>query len=130
MSIVLHQILRQSVFQDRMLFVGPQHDASPWVKLKQRSLLPFGCVMAVQFGALDRDTLVQINPQLVIFALFSQGPIDRTADSLAIVERLQLLNYQGQIAVIAPQLPRPDLVQAELRALGPGARLTLFATST
>jgi hypothetical protein len=42
---------------------------------------------------------------------------------------LQALGFGGAITVLSPRLPRPLLVEAELRALGPGHRLTLLQIS-
>lgn len=76
---------------------------------------------------LDHLVLAKVDPHLVICALFSVQQTGGDYDVVALIERLQVLGYRGRIAVLGPHLPRPDLVEAELRAIGPGTRLTLIA---
>ena len=82
--------------------------------------------MTTHLQALNAKVLVQANPEVVICALFAPESSASGADVVALIDRLQALGYHGRIAVLCPDLPRPDLVQAELRALGPGDRLTLI----
>lgn len=70
---------------------------------------------------LDDDLLASVMPTVVVIRLFA-GSYDATAA----VERLAELGYDGRIFVIAPSLPRPHLVEKELREAGPGQRLTLI----
>lgn len=72
-------------------------------------------------SALDSEALLQLKPDLVVCPLFGAGP-----DATAVIERLQQLGYSGPIVVICPHLPKPKLVEAELRQLGPGQRLRLL----
>ena len=65
-----------------------------------------------------RDTA----PACVILPLFAAAYDAQTA-----VELLEDLGYLGRIAVMAPALPKPRLVEQELRQLGPGARLVLIS---
>ena len=58
----------------------------------------------------------------IILPLFGSG-----YDASSAIDELERLKYAGRITVIAPSLPRPSLVERELRALGPGARLTLIS---
>jgi hypothetical protein len=60
-------------------------------------------------------------PKLIILPLFAAQ-----YDAMTAIEMLETLGYSSQIAVLAPKLPKPKLVEAELRGLGPGARLTLI----
>jgi len=71
--------------------------------------------------ALTARVLSDLRPELVILPLF--GPVH---DAASAIERLQELGYQQRIAVLAPPLPRPALVERELRDLGPGERLVLI----
>lgn len=80
-----------------------------------------GAVHTAALPALTADLLALVRPDRVICALFGS-----TQDACAVIERLQALEYGGQITVISPALPRPKLVEAELRAMGPAQRLTLL----
>lgn len=77
--------------------------------------------LKVRLEALDAALLSEHRPERVVFALFGPGQ-----DAMAVIERLEALGYAGQITVICPSLPRPKLVEAELRAMGPGKRLSLL----
>lgn len=74
-----------------------------------------------RFVDLDEDLLTAVMPTVVVIRLFA-GPYDATAA----IERLAELGFGGRIFVIAPALPRPHLVERELREAGPGPRLTLI----
>ena len=69
---------------------------------------------------LSAALLAEIRPDRIILPLFG-GP----SDALTIIEHLEALGYAGRIFVLAPPLPRPALVERELRAAGPGTRLVL-----
>ena len=62
---------------------------------------------------LDAAMLARVAPDLVIVPLFA-GDLDATM----IIERLVALGYCGRVAVLAPTLPNPRLVEQELRGLG------------
>ena len=79
----------------------------------------------VPLAALDAKALHQAAPDLVICALFAADLA--AGDAFALIERLESLRYRGRILVICPSLPCPDMIEAELQALGPGPRLTLIA---
>ena len=81
----------------------------------------FGAVHR-RFADLGPDLLANLKPVQVILPLFASG-----YDAIAAVEELERLHFIGQITVIAPKLPRPRLVERELRSLGPGARLSLIS---
>jgi len=82
--------------------------------------LPGETIEEGRFDALDAAWLARLSPDQVIVPLISAGQ-----DATTVIERLQDLGYQGAIIVICPPLPNPRMVEHELRALGPGARLTL-----
>ena len=73
------------------------------------------------FAELTADLLARVRPDHVLAPLFSPGH-----DAIAIVERLEAIGYMGQITVLSRPLPDARMVQSELRALGPGPRLTLL----
>ncbi len=69
--------------------------------------------------------LNETGPDCLIFALF--GP---ALDAYQMVGLVMRLNYRGAMMVVAPALEKPEIVEHELRALGPGARLTLVSLGT
>jgi hypothetical protein len=79
----------------------------------------------VALSALDSVTLRRIAPDLILCALF--GSDLAAGDAFASVERLESLRYRGRILVLCQGVPRPDLIEAELQALGPGSLLTLIS---
>ena len=83
---------------------------------------PFGVkgVLHHSFAELDAAFLARIQPSLLVLPLFAAS-----YDAAVAVETLEALGYQGRIAVMAPDLPKPRLVERELQVLGPGARLVL-----
>ena len=83
--------------------------------------MPMFGVAHHSFGCLDAALLARLQPTLVVLPLFAEGH-----DAFTVIEILEKLVYQGRISVIAPSLPLPRLVERELRALGPGTRLTLI----
>lgn len=84
--------------------------------------LPRTDILHISLDALDAAFLAAVAPGLVVLPL-----IAASHDAAAAVELLEALGYRGRITVLAPALPRPGLVERELRALGPGARLTLIS---
>ena len=83
--------------------------------------LPSGVVATARLAELDAALLARVRPDQVLLPLLSPGH-----DATAVVERLQAIGYAGLITVVAPRLPDAPMVEAELRALGPGPRLTLL----
>ena len=75
-----------------------------------------------RFDDLDAALLAEVDPHAIVLPL-----IAGRHDALAMVERIEQLGYLGRILVIAPYLPQPQLVEAELRAAGPGTRLLLVS---
>ena len=76
----------------------------------------------VSFTMLTADFLASVQPAWVIVPLFAT-----THDATTAIAQLAAIGYGGRIAVLAPPLPKPRLVEQELRALGPGARLVLIS---
>ena len=84
--------------------------------------LPMTGVQHWHFADLTAEVLQNLGPTHIYLPLFASG-----YDAIAAVEVLEKLGYFGKITVIAPNLPRPRLVERELRTLGPGLRLTLIS---
>lgn len=83
-------------------------------------VIPLEGVNHHTFNALTAEMLAKLAPTVVIMPLFTTEH-----DALAMVEALEALSFTGRIVVMAPALPNPKLVERELRAAGPGVRLTL-----
>lgn len=83
---------------------------------------PIPLPRAVQHASADLSAalLARLKPERIVLPLFAPA-----CDAMAVIERLEALGYRGLIVVIAPPLPKPALVERELRALGPGDRLVL-----
>lgn len=84
-------------------------------------IVPMPDLLHVSLAQLDAAFLEAHQPSLIIFPLFTA-----TFDATAAIEQLQALGYAGRLAVLAPDLPNPRLVEAELRGMGPGNRLTVI----
>ena len=123
MSIILHHPRSLNILAERVLVIGFGLGAAQPANRPRIN----GTVLATHLQALDAALLQSSQPHLVICALFAAPSAICGDDIVGLIERLQTLGYGGRIAVFGPHLPRPDMVQAELRALGPGARLTLIA---
>ncbi|MBI1171453.1 hypothetical protein GC209_08640 [bacterium] len=68
------------------------------------------------------ELLAEIGPTAVLMPLISAEQ-----DALIMIEALALLGFSGTILVLAPPLPNPELVERELRAVGPGLQLMLVS---
>ena len=95
---------------DCLLFLGP---GGP---------LPMTGVTHLRFADLSAALLAATNPSQIILPLFAAY-----YDAMSAVEMLEDLGYIGKLTVLAPDLPKPRLVERELRSLGPGTRLTLIS---
>ncbi len=84
--------------------------------------IPLQNVTHLMFGTLNRGVLTAHAPTIIVMPLFAGQH-----DALSMVETLEHFGYRGRIFVIAPPLPRPALVERELRAAGPGDRLMLVS---
>lgn len=82
--------------------------------------LPMQGVTHLKLEEITAQILSAIGPTQVILPLFTAQH-----DAAMAIELLEELGYRGRITVLAPALPKPRLVERELRALGPGLRLTL-----
>lgn len=62
-----------------------------------------------------------LNPRCIVLPLFAA----RT-DAAELLDRLAGMPFAGRILILAPPLPRRDMVLAELQARAPGLRLHLL----
>lgn len=67
-------------------------------------------IFSLPFAQLSPAELARIAPDLVVFPLFSA-----TLDAIVILTRLNELEYRGRCLVLTPRLPKPHLIEAELR---------------
>lgn len=88
--------------------------------LEPRGPIPLPGAIARASAELSAALLAELAPDRVVMPLFAGS-----CDALGVIEQLEALQYQGLILVIAPPLPRPALVERELRAAGPGERVIL-----
>lgn len=70
--------------------------------------------------ALTRQVLAEMAPDLVVFSLIAQDH-----DAVAVIETLQSLGFRGGCLVLAPALPNPQAIEAELRRSGPAMQIWL-----
>lgn len=84
--------------------------------------VPMPNVTHLRFADLTADVLALLEPTLIILPLFAPN-----YDAMTAIETLEELGFAGKLTVLAPDLPRPRLVERELRSLGPGNRLTLIS---
>jgi hypothetical protein len=89
--------------------------------LAPRGPIPLPGAVSHASCELSAALLAETRPERIVLPLFA-GP----GDVMVVIEQLEALGYAGQIVIIAPKLPRPELVERELRALGPGGRLALI----
>lgn len=89
--------------------------------LAPRGPIPLPEAVSRAASELSAALLAEVAPARIVLPLFSGS-----CDAMSVIEELEALGYRGQILVIAPPLPRPALVERELRAAGPGERLVLI----
>ena len=82
---------------------------------------PHSGAIIARFADFGIDMLQSVRPDLIVLPLFAPAQ-----DAVTMIETLIAIGYQGDITVLAPALPRPSLVERELRALGPGNKLRLL----
>jgi len=74
-----------------------------------------------RFEDMTAALLLTHKPDLVLMPLFADD-----FDCISAIERLELFGFTGRMLVLAPNLPKPRQVEAELRGLGCGERLVLI----
>jgi hypothetical protein len=77
-------------------------------------------VVWVPADAVDAALLARLDPRLVLCPLLGAG-----FDALQVAERLERLGWTGRLRVLAPALPAPAMVEAELAARAPGLTVDL-----
>ena len=82
---------------------------------------PHSGAIIARFADLGIDMLQSVRPDLIVLPLFAPAQ-----DAVNMIETLIALGYRGDITVLAPVLPRPQLVERELQILGPGKKLRLL----
>ncbi len=81
-----------------------------------------GVPVLLPFAAVTGPVLERLRPPAVAFDLFGLE-----ADASEVLARLSELNYRGRVFALTPPLPRPAMVQGELRAQFPRLRFRLVA---
>ncbi|WP_425090320.1 hypothetical protein [Tropicimonas sp. S265A] len=79
---------------------------------------------AICVTQIDPDFLDTRRPEVVLTPLVSA-----TFDAVEVAEALWCAGFTGELIVMAGPLPRPKLVESELRAVAPGVTLTLNVPS-
>jgi len=97
---------------------GPSGDASPASRRilylaggEAAPVSPDAMIFSLPFAQLCPEELARIAPDLVVFPLFSA-----TLDAVMILARLSELGYRGRCLILTPRLPKPHLIEAELRS--------------
>ena len=67
-------------------------------------------IFSLPFAKLCTEELRRIAPDLVVFPLFNAS-----MDAIVVLTRLNELGYSGRCLVLTPRLPKPHLIEAELR---------------
>ena len=67
-------------------------------------------IFSLPFTQLCSEELARIAPDLVVFPLFNAS-----LDAIVVLTRLNALGYCGRCIVLTPRLPKPQLIEAELR---------------
>jgi hypothetical protein len=67
-------------------------------------------IFSLPFTQLCPEELARIAPDLVVFPLFNAS-----LDAIVVLTRLNALGYCGRCLVLTPRLPKPQLIEAELR---------------
>ncbi|WP_147124966.1 hypothetical protein [Shimia ponticola] len=75
------------------------------------------------FDDLGAELIDISNPDVVISPLM--GP---AFDAIELAEQLDILGFEGRYVVIAPQLPRPDIIQRDIMSAAPGVEIELRIT--
>lgn len=78
-------------------------------------------LLILSLAELCKEIVTDFDADAAVFSLFGQQE-----DATQIVTRLGEIGFSGKCIVLAPALPRPDLVLAELTALCPTLNLELI----
>lgn len=80
-------------------------------------------VFSLSFAQLNATELARIAPDMVVFPLFSA-----TLDAIVVISRLHELGYCGHCLVLTPRLPKPHLIEAELRSHSGAMQIQLLTS--
>lgn len=104
---------------DRVLVVGPPHpEATAWAGHE------VSVQSQVSFADLNAEVLARVRPDTVVSALFSAE-----CDIIDVAKVLTRLGYRGKLVALAPKLPNPRLIVAELRAVNPDLAVEVVEVS-
>lgn len=70
---------------------------------------------------ISRTMLAAMRPVRIITTLTVAG-----TDALQLAQQLNAAGYEGELFVLVPPLPRPDMVLAEIRAAAPRMRIDMI----
>lgn len=82
---------------------------------------PSSAVIATRYQMLGARLLKQVQPDVILSPLFG-----RDFDASDLVLMLSALRFRGTLCIMAPYLPRPDLIAAELGRHCRGFKLRLI----
>ena len=80
-------------------------------------------IFSLPFSQLCAAELERIAPDQVVFPLFSA-----TLDAIVVLARLNELGYHGRCLVLTPRLPKPHLIEAELRSYQGAMQIQLLTS--
>lgn len=89
-------------------------DTDEWLR-RRRPVPPGGRIILAGFNDLTQDFLRQVNPQLVLSPLLA-----RHFDCIDLAQLLFALGFAGQYRVYATDIPNPEIILQEIRAVCPG----------
>ena len=86
--------------------------------------LPAGSQIAfLNFSDVKADLLAIIRPDVILSPLLCLS-----FDCLDLAQVLQAAGYRGRFRVMAPDLPNPKVIKAEVRSLGPDLDFDVIST--
>lgn len=80
-------------------------------------------IFTLPYAQLCPAELARIAPDLVVFPLFSAS-----LDATVILTRLNELGYRGRCLILTPRLPKPHLIEAELRGYSGAMQIALLTS--
>ncbi|MDB5661375.1 MAG: hypothetical protein JWS10_3990 [Cypionkella sp.] len=80
-------------------------------------------IFTIPFAQLSAEELARVSPDTVVFPLFTAN-----LDATVILTELKALGYRGRCLVLTPRLPKPHLIEAELRGCGGAMQIELLTT--
>lgn len=78
-------------------------------------------VLILSLAELSNEIVTGFNPDAVVFSLFGLND-----DATLVVARLGEIGFRGKCIVLAPPLPRLELIKAELTSISPALTLELI----